>query len=85
VSKSKLHRPFIGLTWPQLEVIRDVALGYRSSQTRGRGARAFWSLSSKKIPLIEKTKNGHCLTSTGGDVFLLMQQWRPDLYAKRGV
>ena len=73
----KPHRPFAGLTWDQIRAVRDVAKHSPSPRTCRR---ALWSLSRKRVPLIEHTKHGWGLTSAGQDIWLAMQQWRPDLY-----
>lgn len=69
------HRPFLGLTWPQLRAVRKTAHGRGYTSDR----RALWALSKKSVPLIElgtKVK----LTEAGEDVWRNMQNWRPDLY-----
>jgi hypothetical protein len=73
----KTHRPFAGPTWAQISAVRDAAKPSRYARTCRR---AQWSLSKKSVPLIKLSRHGWGLTSSGQDVWLAMQQWRPDLY-----
>jgi|GEM_PF-4166124 len=73
----KRPRVFAGLTWPQVCFLRDVACGVKYISANGREP---WSLSKRSVPLIEMTRNGWALTSTGQDVWIAMQYWRPNKF-----
>lgn len=74
----KNHRPFAGLTGPQLCVISDVA----QERHVYRQQRAVTGLINKGTPPITHGRRGYKLTPAGEALWAAMKEWRPDLYAK---
>lgn len=71
----KVNRPLEGMTWPQLCLIRDVAMRHGV-----RPSRALSGLKGRRVSVVEFSRREYRLTREGERIWLAMQEWRPDMF-----
>ena len=69
----RTHRPFEDLTWPQIDLIRDLSRG-GSRYSRHEG-RTVYGLQKRKVPLVTERMQ---LTEAGKATWQRILEWRPD-------
>jgi hypothetical protein len=68
-----------GLTWPQVCVLRRIAEGSRQGEMNGR---AVWSLSKRRVPLIDSTRHVWVMTPKGRVIWRAIVREDPGLLPK---